>query len=93
VDTLAEAQGIWFLCPKCFAANGGAVGTHAIDVSFAGRGVADNQGSHGRDGQPTRWAVSGTGFEDLTLSPSIDLAGRDGKGCCWHGFVTHGEAA
>ena len=30
VDALTEADGVWFLCPKCFAANGGAVGTHAV---------------------------------------------------------------
>lgn len=84
VDSLAEAQGIIFLCPGCFAKNGGAVGTHAIEVSFAGRGVQDHQGSHNRQGQPSRWNVSGAGYADLTLAPSVDVD-------CWHGFVTNGE--
>jgi hypothetical protein len=30
VPTIAEADGIVFLCAKCFAANGGPVGTHSI---------------------------------------------------------------
>jgi hypothetical protein len=46
VDTLSEAQGIQFLCPVCFLKNNGPIGTHLIEVSFAGRGVADDQGSH-----------------------------------------------
>lgn len=74
--TVADAQGIMFVCPACK--------THHIQVAFRNRGVLDHQGSHGKDGKPTRWAVSGTGFADLTLQPSVDCG-------CWHGFVTNGE--
>jgi Family of unknown function (DUF6527) len=84
---LAAAQGIEFLCPVCFARNRGPVGTHLIEVTFADRGARPEQGSHGRDGQPTRWVVSGTGVADLTLTPSIDTT----PGCTWHGFVTNGQ--
>lgn len=84
VDTAAEAQGIIFLCPACFAKNAGPVGTHAIEVSFNNRGVSPGQGSHNSQGQPSRWNVSGTGYADLTLTPSILID-------CWHGFVTNGE--
>ena len=87
VGSLAEAQGIWLLCPKCFAANNGPVGTHTIDVTFAGRGASDSQGSHGKDGKPTRWNPTGTDFKNLTTQPSILLEG----GCAWHGFITNGE--
>lgn len=84
---LAEAQGISLLCPKCFQQNGGDVGTHWIEVTFTNRGASDDQGSHGKDGRPTRWNVSGDCFENLTLIPSIKLE----SGCDWHGFITGGE--
>lgn len=86
VETLEEAQGIEFLCPKCFVVNGGSRGTHWCNVSFEGRGVAPELGSHGTHG-PSRWGVTGTGFGDLTLSPSILLDG----GCGWHGWIQAGE--
>lgn len=84
VDTLAEAQGIWFLCPVCFTKNGGAIGTHSVDVTFEGRGATEKQGSHDHTGKPSRWNVSGTGYDDLVLTPSILLTP---PGCGWHGFI------
>src|SRR5437870_5677116 len=57
-DTLADAQGVWFLCPKCFVENGGVVGTHSCQVTFAGRGVTKSQGVQGSP--PPRWNVSGS---------------------------------
>jgi hypothetical protein len=87
VDTLAEAQGIMFLCPICFVKNAGSIGTHLCQVTFSGRGVLDHQGCHGTEDKPTRWEVSGSGYEDLTTKPSIQLLG----GCNWHGFITNGE--
>lgn len=89
VDSLAEAQGIRFLCPVCFKANGGSVGTHSVEVTFAGRGVGDEFGSHNSEGLPSRWAVSGTGLDDLTTTPSVFLKG---PGCGWHGYITNGDA-
>lgn len=83
----ADAQGIHFLCPVCFAKNGGAVGTHWCDVTFEGRGATPSQGSHGTDDAPTRWNVTGDSFENLSTTPSILLIG----GCAWHGFITNGE--
>ena len=84
VGTLPESQGVEFLCPKCFAANGNSdVGTHWVGVTFRDRGATDEQGSHGTDGTPTRWAVSGNDLQDLVITPSIALLG----GCAWHGFV------
>lgn len=88
VQSLAEAQGIWFLCPKCLAENPTGVGVHSCEVTFSGKGAKDDQGSRGTGGKPTRWNVSGTGFNDLTLTPSVALI----DGCAWHGFITNGEA-
>lgn len=87
VATLAEAQGIHFLCPACFLKNQGSVGTHWCEISFANRNVPAEEGSHNQEGQPVRWAVSGSSMVDLTTTPSIQLQG----GCNWHGFITHGE--
>ncbi len=90
VDTLAEAQGVWMLCPLCYQNKGGPIGVHYIDVTFADRGVPDHLGAHNLEGKPTRWAVSGTGYADLTTLPSIQL---QGGACQWHGYITNGEAA
>jgi hypothetical protein len=84
VDSLEEADGIGFLCPKCFDENKGAVGTHGLHIyfKFKGRKVPDRIGLNG-EGKTVRWAVSGTGLDDLVLTPSILLLYR----CAWHGFV------
>ena len=83
VDTLAEAQGIRFLCPKCFSANGGPAGTHSVICWFKDRDVPATE-----EPLPGRWTVvSGHGYGDLTLTASILIT----SGCMWHGFVTAGE--
>jgi hypothetical protein len=99
VGSLADAQGLWFLCPKCYAENihklpagapdieGAGIGIHQVQVTFEGRDVKDVQGSHGTNGSPTRWNVSGTGYNDLTTTPSILV----GPTCGWHGYITNGE--
>lgn len=81
-----EAQGLWFLCPACFAKNGGNVGTHFVETTFRDRGTLPSQGSHNAKGEPTRWAVAGLNFGNLTLTPSVQIVG----GCAWHGHVTSG---
>lgn len=86
VETLAEAKGVFLQCPICRQPDGSG---HYLQVTFANRGVGDSQGSHGKDGGPTRWEVSGTGLDDLTTKPSILLDG----GCNWHGYITNGDAA
>ncbi len=82
VDTLADAQGVMFLCPQCWKKNNGPVGTHSVLCWFVGRRVPDHVFP-----RPGRWHVSGTGYDDLTLQPSVFLTGQ---GCGWHGFVTNG---
>lgn len=80
VDTLEEAQGIAFDCPSCGAVPGAPKRGHRMLIWFAGRGTPDEW-----EPKP-RWAVSGTGYSDLSISPSIN-----GGATCWHGFITDGE--
>lgn len=89
VATLAEAQGVRFLCPKCHAALGGAVGCHAVLCWFEDRGIPDTAKP-----KPGRWNPVGSGLDDLTFVPgrksnSVLIT----EGCLWHGFVTNGEAS
>lgn len=89
VQTIAEADHVMFLCPKCFERNGGAAGTHLVMVSFEGRDIPDNAGTRNADGKPSRWRASGTTVDDLVLTPSIllDAKRKPEEGCHWHGFV------
>jgi hypothetical protein len=90
VKTLAEAQGVRFLCPKCFKANGGAVGTHGVVCWSRSRGVPD-----GVQPGPGRWTLAGTDLEDLTLNgdpPGQARSVQINGGCGWHGHITAGMA-
>lgn len=94
VLTIEEAQGIRFLCPLCYAANGGPIGTHGVVCWSRSRGVPDDV-SPG----PGRWALRGTGYDDLTLDGDSPAGPGTGArsvlltgGCAWHGFITNGEA-
>lgn len=89
VSTLAAAHGISFLCPKCYHANGGKIGTHSVTCWFEGC-VPDNANPG-----PGRWTPAGSGISDLTFVPSaaqprtsVLLTG----GCKWHGHVVGGHA-
>ena len=89
VESIAAAQGIKFLCPKCFAENGGEVGTHAVICWSRSRGVTEAEHPG-----PGRWKIEGTGFSDLTLNadpPGTNRSVQLNGGCNWHGFVTNGE--
>lgn len=89
VETLAEAHGICFLCPKSFAENGGAQGTHSVYVWFQGSPVPGHIGRNLK-GETVRWAASGIGLDDLVLTPSIleeDAGLAPEWRCSWHGFV------
>lgn len=82
VDTVGEANGVWFLCPKCFRENDGPVGTHRIICWAPEVPLTQTPG-------PGRWNLVGTGLDDLSLvagSSSIQLTG----GCQWHGWVKSG---
>ena len=83
VDALADADGIYFVCPICFVTNGGLVGSHSI---LCWRPTVPLDEFHRG---PARWQFHGTGYADLTLSPSVLLPGDDG--CKAHFFVRAGE--
>ena len=83
VATFAEAHGVKFLCPKSFAANNGARGTHSVYIWFEGSPVPPEIGCN-KEGETVRWKASGASLDDLALTPSIQE--QDDK-CQWHGFV------
>lgn len=89
VESIADAQGVMFLCPLCYAANNGSHGTHSVICWSRSRGVPEDIAP-----RPGRWMLRGTSLDDLTLdaepdqSRSVLLLG----GCAWHGFVTAGDA-
>lgn len=81
--TFAEADGVMFLCPKCFETNGGPVGTHGV-ICWRPRVPA------GIDPSPGRWEFEGSSIDDLSLragSSSVQLHG----GCNAHFYVANGE--
>jgi hypothetical protein len=85
IETFAEADGIAFLCPKCFARNGGAIGTHTVICWFEGRVPAEAVPG------PGRWAPEGTGLDDLTFAGPRASSVRITGGCRWHGYVRAGD--
>ena len=90
VDTIGEAHGIGFLCPKCFAENNGPVGTHTVVCWSRSAGTPDDALPG-----PGRWKLVGTSYEDLSLNvdpPSKARSVMLNGGCAWHGFITNGQA-
>ena len=88
VETIVEAQGVQFLCPKCFEANHGSIGTHSICCWSSSAGTP-NDATPG----PGRWKLVGTRYDDLTLDsePGKPRSVQLLSGCAWHGFITNGE--
>jgi Family of unknown function (DUF6527) len=76
VDDIKQADGIRFLCPKCLHLSGHTVicwQPHVPpEIGFAG---------------PGRWPFTGTGYNDLTLTPSI----FEQSDCKAHFFIKNGE--
>ena len=89
VATLAEADGVQFLCPVCFAKNNGPAGTHGVLCWFVGM-VPDETLP-----KPGRWTPQGTGLHDLTFVPGtpprLNSVLLTGPGCGAHFFVVNGE--
>lgn len=81
VDSIAEADCVWFLCPRCYVDLGGPVGCHSI--------ACTKPGAPNRQGGKARWKISGASLEDLTLSPSIAVVGEGT--CKAHFFIRAGE--
>jgi hypothetical protein len=83
-DELEGADGILFLCPVCFRANGGPAGTHSI-ICWQPHVPQD------MDPKPGRWAFKGTGFGDLTLVAGSSSVFLQGAGCKAHFFIRDGK--
>lgn len=84
VATIEEADGIMFLCPKCFEKNGGAIGTHSV---ICWRPHVP-QTIHPT---PGRWNFLGQGYDDLTLQAGSSSILLSGPGCGAHFFIQNGE--
>ncbi len=83
VDSIVGADGIMFLCPKCFGEKGGRKGTHM--VICWGPEVPQTM-----EPRPGRWRMDGSCYDDLTLiagSSSVLLLG----GCRAHFFIRNGN--
>ncbi len=85
-DDIAQADGIMFLCPKCFVENGGNVGTHSMICWFNGRSIPAEK----KPG-PGRWNPSGTGYEDLSFVEPGATSVLCKGGCEAHFFIRNGE--
>ena len=82
VDSINDADGVMFLCPKCFVANKGPVGTHSV-ICWRPHVPQDVHPI------PGRWGFLGNGIDDLELkagSSSVSLT----TGCKAHFFVRDG---
>ena|ERR1019366_6676071 len=82
------AQLLFLWCPCAY---GNDARAHGLIVPFAnprGATITEyNFGMRARDGvSRPRWQMSGTGLDDLTLSPSVDV----GEPSCWHGYIENG---
>ena len=81
---LEQADALMFLCPKCFAENGGPRGTHRV--------ICNRPRVPLREGTyvgPGRWEFMSSTIDDLSLvagSSSVQLLG----GCNAHFFVRNG---
>lgn len=83
-EEFTQADGVLFLCPICFKKNNGPVGTESVLCWFRNRPNVPADATPG----PGRWVASGTSFDDLTLSPSVNVDHEH-----WHGFITNGEVS
>ena len=82
---MADADGIFFACPKCFKDNGGQrPGVHGV---LCWRPHVPAEASPG----PGRWEFQGTGFDDLTLVAGSSSVYLTGPGCGAHFFIRSGQ--
>jgi len=86
VQTLAESDGITFLCPKCFKENDGPVGTHGVTCFW--RGKVPDWVAPG----PGRWNPAGTSLDDLTFVPlqTGEWVSVSVQGCDAHFLIVNG---
>ena len=77
-----ERAGLTFDCPCCREMRL-AVATHPHGVCLD----PDPDNPRSMPAGQHVWAMTGSGFDDLTLAPSVDASGFGH----WHGFITNGE--
>ena len=87
VDTVAEADGIRFLCPKCFQENNGPIGTHSIVIFFSKCPKAQQLMGH------SGWNAAGRDLSDLTFTGPGAASVLLKTGCKYHGFIKNGTAS
>lgn len=83
-DDITTADGIEFLCPVCFKANGGKVGTHS---SICWRPHVPQTVNP----KPGRWEFRGTGYEDITLYARSSSVFLTTAPCKAHFHITNGD--
>lgn len=86
VDSIAEADGVQFLCPVCWVKNKGPVGTESM-ICWSPKVPLTTTP------RPGRWNLVGTGLHDLSLvagSSSVLTKNPDGSQH-WHGLIKNGE--
>jgi hypothetical protein len=85
VDSIAEADGIFFVCPKCFAENNHQrPGVHGVICWEPNVPQTTNP-------KPGRWEMIGTGLHDLSLRAGSSSILLTPPGCGAHFFITNGE--
>ena len=84
VTTIAEADGVKFLCPKCFQANGGVEGSHIV-ICWRPKVAKDVTPG------PGRCELVGTSFEDMSLVSSPTSSVQLYGGCNAHFTVSQGN--
>ena len=85
VDEITGADGVEFLCPKCFAENDmKRPGVHAV-ICWSPKVPQTTSPT------PGRWEMLGTGLADLTLRASSSSVLLQGRGCKAHFFIENGN--
>lgn len=102
VDSLADAQGVEFQCPKCAVGKEAGEedgrrfvrGAHYVICWFANPRNAPRVPDD-IDPKPGRWFVSteSTGLDDLTFTGPGAFSVLLTSGCGWHGYVKNGDAS
>lgn len=78
------AAGIFFLCPACYRANGGPVGTHGVICWEPRVPQSEVPG-------PGRWHMNGSSLDNLTLRASSSSVVVRGCPNGAHFFVRNGQ--
>jgi len=90
VDTVTEADGIMFVCPRCLMLNGGnRPGVHSIMCWKHGVPPEVSPG-------PGRWIFRGTSLDNLSFDAAPEAGGNSsvqltGEGCQAHFLIVDGE--